>query len=400
MILRKSSPPAQGSLPAAIAVWLVATGVAFGAERKTEFWDNNQNGFSKMAQRIDLQNGRNLLARNGVRIYGDAPSPRELVDGSAGVAGAEGRVAIDGQPSVIAIYLGQPKPIYEVGLFTYNGDTRANQKFEVRVADNSAHPGQIPKFAEAPLLTTGDTILGKDGGGFHTSFVSGDNKPLVAGKVDWVEFRIWRTYPVKAGSPARNKEANGWNSVVELEAFGEPNDVIVISPEEKARAASLREKGILPPYEKKATWQETMLASREAMLRWECEIDQLVLSRAGVSLGTWHTLGSLAADSKEIRQIEQLAKVDLAAPVTLKARKLAWREASEIKDGQMADVAAMLKARPGEVIVLCRTFAMESEFGGREGLAMGVGPDRRQAPRAGRPFLPLPAGQRRARPAQ
>ena len=39
-------------------------------------------------QRIELQNGRNLLARNGVRIYGDAPSPRELVDGSAGIAGA------------------------------------------------------------------------------------------------------------------------------------------------------------------------------------------------------------------------------------------------------------------------------------------------------------------------
>ena len=27
---------------------------------------------------------------------------------------------------------------------------------------------------------------------------------LADGKVDWVEFRIWRTYPVKAGSPARN----------------------------------------------------------------------------------------------------------------------------------------------------------------------------------------------------
>ena len=279
MIQRKCSPPAQGSLLAAMAVWLVATGVAFGVERKTEFWDNNQNGFSKMAQRIESQNGRNLLARSGVRIYGDAPSPRELVDGSAGLAGSEGRVAIDGQPSVIAIYLGQPKPIYEVGLFTYNGDTRANQEFEVRVADNSADPGQMPKFSETPLLTTGDTILGRDGGGFHTSFVSGDNKPLVAGKVDWVEFRIWRTYPVKAGSPARNKEANGWNSVVELEAFGEPNDVIVVSPEEKARVASLREKGILPPYRRKPRGRKPCSPRARPCSAGNARIDQLVLSR-------------------------------------------------------------------------------------------------------------------------
>ena len=241
------------------------------------------------------------------------------------------------------------------------------------MADNSAHPGQLPKFPDAPLLTTGDTILGRDGGGFHTSFVSGDNKPLVAGKVDWIEFRIWRTYPVKAGLPARNKDAGGWNAVIELEAFGEPGDVIVMSPEEKARAAALREKGAHPPYEKKATWQETMLASREAILRWECEIDQLVLSRAGVGLGNWHTLGALAADGEDLRQIEQLTKVDLAAPVALKTRQLAWREAPEIKDGQLANLAAMFKARSGEVVVLCRTCSLESEFGGHEGLTMGLG---------------------------
>ncbi|MCY3019147.1 MAG: SUMF1/EgtB/PvdO family nonheme iron enzyme [Planctomycetota bacterium] len=346
---------------------------AAGAEMKTECWDNTQAGFNKMAERIDAQNGRNLLARAGVKVFGDAPSPRELADGSAGVMGGDGRVNIDGQPSVIAFYLGQPKPLHEVGVFTFNCDPRANQDFEIRVAENSNHPGKLPKFSDAPLLTTGDKILGKDGGGFHTSFVSADGGPLAAEKVDWIEFRIWRTYPEKAGSPAKTNRPQGWTAVVELEAFGEPNDVIVVTPEEKARAAALRQLGDRPPYEKKATWQETMQATREAMLRWECEIDGMVQQRAGVNFGNWYTAGVVPANGDEARQIERLSSVDLAAPLALKGKQLAWRECAEVKDGELADLAAILKAKPGEVVVLCRKMDVEAEYAGKEALAVGVG---------------------------
>ncbi|MGD0092119.1 MAG: SUMF1/EgtB/PvdO family nonheme iron enzyme [Planctomycetota bacterium] len=356
-----------------LASFLAASCAVSASELKTESYDNNQAGFNQMEQRIEAQNGRNLLARPGVRVYGDAPSPRELVDGSAGMAGGEGRVQIDGAPSAIAFYLGQPKPIHEIGVFTYNGDTRANQDYEVRVADNSAHPGQMPKFPDAALLTTGDKILGKDGGGFHTSFVATDGGPLVPGKVDWIEFKIWRTYPCKAGLPAKTKNPQGWNAVVEVEAFGEPNDVITITPEEKARAAALRDLGNRPPYEKKSTWLETMLASREALLRWECEIDLLVLQRAGITLGPWNAIGPVPHDSEEARQLERLGKVDLAKPIAVKGNQLAWRECPEIKDGEMADLAALFKLKPGEVIALCRKLDMEMEFAGHEGLAMGVG---------------------------
>jgi len=261
------------------ALWLVALLALAGdvacAEMKTEYWDNNQQGFNKLAQRIEEMNGRNLLGRTGVKISGDNSKAVELADGSAGVAGGEGRVAIDGQPSVIAFYLGQAKPIHEVGVFTFNCDARANQDFEVRLADNSAHPSQKPTFPEAASLATGDKILGKDGGGFHTWFISPGGGPLIPGKADWIEFRIWRTYNAKAGSPAKTKDPGGWTAVVELEALGEPNDVIVIPPEEKARIAALKELSQRPPYEKKTTWQESMLASREALLRWEGEIQRL-----------------------------------------------------------------------------------------------------------------------------
>ena len=360
---------------AVLAVAAVAS--AADVEMKTEGYANNKDGFDKFARRIDAGNPRNLLARPSVRIFGDASSPKELVDGSAGVQGGEGRVNIDGAPSTIAFYLGQAKLVHEVGFFTFNGDSRANQDFEVRFADNSAHPGQLPKFPEAAALTTGPKILGADGGGWHTSFVARDGGPLVAEKVDWVELRIWRTYPSKAGDPAKTKTPQGWTAAIEVEVYGDPKDVVVISPEEKAQAAALRDLGNHPPYEKRATWQETMLASREALLRWESDIDRMVLGRTGVTIGPWYALEPVAADGEDARQLERLGQVDLAKPVVLKdkdkTKELTWREWPEIKDGEMADLAALLKAKPGETIFLCREIAAEMEFAGNEGLGIGLG---------------------------
>ncbi|MGA2501548.1 MAG: hypothetical protein ABSH20_27730, partial [Tepidisphaeraceae bacterium] len=339
---------------------------------KTESWANNAQGFEQMARRIEDEHGRNLLARGGVKAFGDAAGATELVDGAAGVAGGEGRVMLDGHPSVITFYLGKPQAIHEIGFFTYNIDSRANQDFEVRLADNSAHPGQLPKFSDAPTFTSGDKILGPDAGGFHTLFVSSNGGPLTPGKADWVEFRIWRTYPSKAGQPAKTKNPQGATAAIELEVLGDPKDVVAISPEEKARMAVLREKGNRPPYEKKGTWQETMQASREALLKWECEIDGLVLHRAGIDMGPWRTLGAVPGDGEDVRQIERLAKVDLATPLALKGRQLTWRECA-VRDGEMADLAAMFKARPGEVVVLCRPVSMDVEFAGHDGVMMGVG---------------------------
>jgi len=369
----------QPGVTLAAAAWALAvlstSALAADVEMKTESWAIQAAEFAKMAQRIEAAGGRNLLARSGVRVFGDVASPRELADGSPGVAGGAGRVMINGQPSVITFYLGGAKPIHEIGVFTCNVDTRANQDFEVRLADNSAHPGQMPKFPEAATFTSGGKILGpaSGSGGFHTAFVASDSGPLIPGKADWVEFRIWKTYSSKPGAPAKGKGTYGSAAVVELEVLGDPQDVVVISAEERAKAAALRDLGNRPPYEKKSTWQETMQASREALLRWECEIDNLVMGRAGITLGSWHVIGPLPAASEEARQIERLGKVDLAKPLALKGKELPWRDCPDLKDGEMIDLAAKFGAKPGDVVFLCRTLEVEGEFAGKEGLPVGIG---------------------------
>ena len=65
---------------------------------------------------------------------------------------------------------GQPQDDHGGGSLSFNGDARSNQDYEVRFANNSSAPGAIPDFSEKAQLTTGDRILGKDHGGFHTRF--------------------------------------------------------------------------------------------------------------------------------------------------------------------------------------------------------------------------------------
>ena len=60
-----------------------------------------------------------------------------LTDGEAGVRNG-GRTNIDGQPSVISYYLGSPKTIWEVGVYSFHCDARSNQDYEVRFANNSS----------------------------------------------------------------------------------------------------------------------------------------------------------------------------------------------------------------------------------------------------------------------
>ncbi len=274
------------------SVWLLAAAAHLRAElvMKTEYWSRAGRGFADCDQRIKAGSGVNLLARDGAKVVSnsgvDAGQVPLLTDGKAGKAAAQGRVYINGQPSVITFYLGAPLTIHEVGVFTFNGDRRANQDFEVRFANNEKNPGKPPTFAATPHVSTGPHILGKDGGGYHTSFLDNAGAPLVPFKADWVEFRIWRTYNVRVGSPAKTKSPAGWTAVVELELLGAADDAVVdaveaeltggaAAAESKASALTpelrMRGKTQRPPrppvYVKKETWQATMFASREAGIK-------------------------------------------------------------------------------------------------------------------------------------
>jgi len=119
---------------------------------KTENWADTDAEFAVFAARIRASHDRNLLAREGVHAVMDPQSgvadAGMLIDGDAGTRCDRGRVFVDGRPSVITFFLGGPKTIREVGAYSFNGDTRSNQDYEVRFADNSSAPGVVPDFPE------------------------------------------------------------------------------------------------------------------------------------------------------------------------------------------------------------------------------------------------------------
>ena len=261
-------------LAAAVFWTLILAGLAGAAEpvMKTESWPQEEAGFARFHERIARGRGRNLLRRPEVRLveppdvlYGTLAM---LYDGSAGVRLGEGRVGLAGHPAVLTFYLGRPRSLTEVGLFTFNSDTRANQDFEVRFANNSAHPGVLPAFPEPPDLTTGPTLLGINHGGFHTYFRARDGGTLGPGPVDWVQFRIWNTYNRSTGTPAKAQNtADGWSSLIEIEVIGDEKDRIEIPEDDIERQEARFRQALAQTYRKKATWQETLLAVREALIR-------------------------------------------------------------------------------------------------------------------------------------
>jgi formylglycine-generating enzyme required for sulfatase activity len=363
-------PARRHCLVAAVCItFLSATGAE--APLQTQAWANTDEAFAEFAAAVAGSRERNLLARKGAQFHdgNGAGDMAALADGEAGVRGGDGRVGIEGQPSVITCYLGKATPIFRVGFYTFNIDARANQDYEVRFADNRATPGAKPEFPAAADLSTGDTVVGPDAGGFHTWFARADGQPLTP-KADWVQFRIWRTYNLKAGSRARSAEAGGWTAGIELEVCGAPDDVFVLSAADQARREALRQAPREPPFAKKATWRETLQAAREDLVCWETALDVLQAGEGGVTFGGWQVIGPLDG-GPEIAVIDQLREVDLKA--TYGDAKLAWRPLEGLVDGQFCDVAKLVGAKAGQTVFLARPVTVEQQFEGRNAYGVGVG---------------------------
>ena len=133
------------AMSASVLILVLASPRASAAEMSTEAYENNKKGFAAIVKRIESRAPRNLLMREDAQMIVDERSSVQdanaLADGDAGSPGGDGRAFADGNPAIINFYLGGPKTIREVGAFTYNGDTRANQVFEVRFANNAAVAG-------------------------------------------------------------------------------------------------------------------------------------------------------------------------------------------------------------------------------------------------------------------
>ena len=170
-------------LPLAFGV-AVFFGTALQAEVEmtTMSWANNPDDFVTMQNDIAIGHVLNFLNFPGTKIV-ESPGIGEgsyvaMTDSLVGQLGGDGRVGVSGNPARFVVYLGKPRNIKEIILYTGNIDSRANQDYEVRFVNNSKNPGQKPNFdgPDAFMLTTGDKVIGSNGGGFKSSL---DRKSVV-----------------------------------------------------------------------------------------------------------------------------------------------------------------------------------------------------------------------------
>ena len=187
-----------------------------------------ENAFGEMANAVRVNHDLNLLAFPGARLEraNQVSDAQHLIDGEVGSYGGSGRVAMNGAPSTIVYYLGRPRKIQEILLYSANIDSRSHQDFEIRLANNAANPGRAPSFPRQPTFTSGDRIIGAGNGGYLSRIANQSGETLFGEQqYDWIEFRIWRSYPTRVGDPAKGQSpANSWASFVELQVIGDPND--------------------------------------------------------------------------------------------------------------------------------------------------------------------------------
>jgi len=199
-----------------------------------------ENAFAQMADAVRSQHDLNLLVFPGARLAHGEHLPsntHELTDGEIGSYGGNGRVPLAGNPSVLVYYLGKPRKIQEILLYSANIDSRSHQDFEIRWA-NTGNANTVPTFTAEPAFTSGDKIIGAGFGGYLSRIAEKSGKALSGDQCyDWIEFRIWRTYPSNVGDPAKSQNRAGdWASFVELQVIADPHDPGLFSSDAERQA--------------------------------------------------------------------------------------------------------------------------------------------------------------------
>ena len=210
------------------------------AQITTQGWEPSN--FGKAGEEIAAFADLNLLEFPGAKLVkADAvDGPGMLTDGSAGTYGGEGRVATNGAPSRVVYYLGKPRKISSIRIFSGNIDARGNQDWEVRLANNAQNPGKEPQFAAEPNFTSGENVIGRDNGAFM-SVIEAEEGAINDQTYDWIEFKLWRTYNVKAGQPGKAKSAaESWGSMLELQVLADVNDPELFDSQEEREAWQAR----------------------------------------------------------------------------------------------------------------------------------------------------------------
>ncbi|MDO4575589.1 MAG: SUMF1/EgtB/PvdO family nonheme iron enzyme [Planctomycetia bacterium] len=230
----------------AMAGLMFATSALAEVKLTTKEWAADPETFKTMQNDIAIGHVLNFLNFPETKIV-ESPGISTanyvaMTDSLVGELGAEGRIFVDGKPARLVIYLGKPRSIKEINLYTGNIDTRANQDYEIRLVNNSKNPGKKPNFDGAYVLTTGDKILGPDRGGFKTCWRETEAGQFIGSdKYDWIEFRFWNTWNQKAGSPGKGaSQATSAMTMIEVQVVGDESDPgLYGSPEEAAQTKEL-----------------------------------------------------------------------------------------------------------------------------------------------------------------
>ena len=219
---------------------LVATAAEVDIKLRT--WSSDATGFAEFNAELAAQDDSNLLKFPGAKLLvADGINTSQtslLADGTGGVWVGDGRIhAADGRPSVLVFDLGRPRLIREIRVLTSNSDARTNQDYEIRLARKQPGSSGLPRLPDQATFTSGDKILGPNHGPCISAVVNPAGGNLSPERFDLIEFRIYPTYGVPAGSPARSDLAKrGWSSLVELQVLADPADPELFESPEQRRA--------------------------------------------------------------------------------------------------------------------------------------------------------------------
>ncbi|MBR2694245.1 MAG: SUMF1/EgtB/PvdO family nonheme iron enzyme [Thermoguttaceae bacterium] len=145
-----------------------------------------------------------------------------LTDGDSGDLRDRGRVPVTGVPARAVYYFGRPVSVREILVFSGNGDTRGNQDFEVRLADNSEKPGIMPDFSNAVSFSSGNTLVGVGEGGVVSMIRSERTENVADGKYDWAEFLFWPASGPVGAEGKGNGTPKDWSVISEIQIVADP----------------------------------------------------------------------------------------------------------------------------------------------------------------------------------
>ena len=234
-------------LPALVAAIVSSAlfSACFGAEVKLETtsYKEYKDGRKAMQEDISSKHEQNLLNFATVKIT-SAPWSTDNSRISDGMINTV--VAVTGKPSKFRVYLGHPRPLKEIAIYTNNKDSRSNQDYEIRLENNSANPGVAPRFNSEPTYTTGDTVIGANGGPFRSRFAAESGSLLGDGLFDWIEIRFWNTYPTVAGEPGKRKtKGTSQMLMCEVQIIGDSAHPAYYAPGEQELNITMKKQRLL-----------------------------------------------------------------------------------------------------------------------------------------------------------